>query len=363
MKICFLNKNLNIKAGRGRHGFDMVENIRKQTGDEVIVFTEKSSGYNLEKAILRKSYFLRHFPNLFINAFRIRKYVGDCDVIHALDGYPYGVIAALANIGLNKKIIINGIGTYSVLPLDKPIKRTLLKWAYKQADKLICISGFTKKQILKRLRLNNIIVINPGIDHNKFIRPSIYQAGKTRKEKIILSVGALKLRKGYHISIPAMAEIKKKYKNIKYHIVGGRPPKIYLDLAKKYNLEKNIIFFQNISEKNLIELYSRADIFLLTPITINDNDFEGFGLVYLEAGMYGKPVIGTLNCGAEDAVVDGITGLLIPQNDIKKTIEAVLKLLDNPKLAQKLGRNGRKRTQEMSWDKVAKKYIDCYKNL
>lgn len=365
MRICFLNINLDIKVGGGRYGWDIVENISKQKGIEAIVLTEakEKSGHRLEKAVLRRSLLLRHFPNLFINALRIRKYLKKCDIVHALDGYPYGVIAALANVGLGKKLIINGIGTFSVLPLEKPIKKTLLKWAYRKADKVLCISRFTKEQILKRIKLDNTIIINHGVNYEKFAEQRGYQRGTTRKEKIVLSVGVLKPRKGYHISIPAIAEAKKRYKDIKYYIVGGKPVKIYLDLVKKYDLEENVEFFQFISDEDLIKLYYQADIFLLPSVTFNDNDFEGFGLVYLEAGACGKPVIGTHDCGAEDAIVDGVTGLLVPQNDIKKTAEAVLKLLDNPELAKKLGENGKKRAQQMSWDNVAKKYIEEYKKL
>lgn len=184
-----------------------------------------------------------------------------------------------------------------------------------------------------------------------------------KNSKIILSVGALKPRKGYHISIPAIAEVKKKYKDIKYYIVGGKPLKIYLDLVKKHALEKNVEFFQNISDEDLIKLYYQADIFLLTPVTINNNDFEGFGLVYLEAGACGKPAIGTHDCGAEDAIVNDVTGLLIPQNNIKKTAEAILKLLDNPELAKKLGQNNKKRAKQMNWENVVRKYLNVYKQI
>ncbi|MBU3922733.1 glycosyltransferase family 4 protein [Patescibacteria group bacterium] len=302
---------------------------------------------------------MRNFINIFINAIKIRKYIKNCDIIHALDAYPYGIIATLANIGLNKKLIISGIGTYSVLPLDEPVKRILLKWAYRKADKVICISDFTRKQILKRIKLNNILVINHGVDYYKF-QTNFKSEGK--KEKIVLSVGALKPRKGYHVSIPAIAEVKKKYPDIKYYIVGGKPSKDYLNLVNEYNLEKNIKFFNNISDEELIRLYYKSNLFLLTPIVINDNDFEGFGLVYLEASACGLPVIGTLDCGAEDAIDDGVTGLLIPQKDIKRTTEAILRLLDNPKKSNEMGQNGRKKVKEMNWKIVVKKYVKIYEN-
>jgi len=360
MKICFLNQNLNINTGLGRYGYEVVENISRQKGIEVIVLVETKSNHGLEKPILNKSYLLRNFLNIFINAIKARKYIKNCDIIHALDAYPYGVIASLVNIGLNKRLIINGVGTYSILPLDKFIKRYFLRWAYKRADKILCISKYTKDQILKRIKLNNIEVINLGVDYDKFQKNTV--AKHNHSEKIILSVGVLKPRKGYYISIPAIAEVRKKYPQIKYYIVGGKPQKMYSDLVKNLNLEKNVEFLQGLSDEKLIELYHQSDIFLLTPVTINDNDFEGFGLVYLEAGACGKPVIGAYGSGAEDAIINNETGILIPQKDIKKTAEAVLKLLDNPELAKKLGENGRNRAWEMSWNNVAKKYIEIYES-
>lgn len=358
MKICFLNQNLNIYAGVGRYGRDIINNISQVKDMEIIVLTEEKSDDNFNFSILSPSFRLRQLPYIFINALRIRKYIKKCDIIHALDGYPYGVIATLANIGLNKKLIINGIGTYSVLPLDKPIKCSLLRWAYKKANKVLCISKFTEKQILNRVKLNNTIIINHGVDYDKF--QVNYQ--KQNTEKIVLSVGALKMRKGYHVSIPAIAEVKKKYPEIKYYIVGGKPTEMYLNLVEKYNLKENVRFFYNISDEELIKLYYDADIFLLTPVTINDNDFEGFGLVYLEAGACGRPVIGTYDCGAEEAIINNTTGILISQNDVRATTEAVLKLLNNPDLAEKMGQNGKEFAKKMSWSNMTKEYIKIYDN-
>lgn len=364
MKICLLNENLNPQAGVGRYGREIVKMLAGQPGVEVVVLTEESSSHPLEKAVLKKAFLLRHLLNLFRNTLLVRKYLRDCDIIHALDGYPYGVIAALANLGFNKKLIINGIGTYSVLSLDQPIKKFLMKWAYQKADLVLCISNFTKKQILKRVKPKALVVINHGVDFQKF--QAVYQKGDNPPVdggKIILSVGALKPRKGYDVSLAAVAEVKKHYPDLKYQIVGGPPPQAYLDLVKKHNLENNVEFFQNISDEELIKLYYQADLFLLTPVNINDNDFEGFGLVYLEAGACGKPTVGTYGCGAEDAIINGETGLLVPQKDIQKTTEAILKLLNNTELTQKLGANGKKRAQAMSWDETVSNYIREYEKL
>ncbi|MDP2947298.1 MAG: glycosyltransferase family 4 protein, partial [Nanoarchaeota archaeon] len=288
MKICFLNKNLDIRGGVGRYGLDISESISKRKGvEDVIVLTEQGGNHKLEKLVLLDSRHISGFINLFINALKIRKYIKKYDIIHALDGYPYGVIAALANIGINKKLVINGIGTYSILPLEQPIKKFLMKWAYQRADAVLCISQYTKRQLLKRVKLNNVVVINHGVDYSRYTQSTVSQLPVAGKQ--ILSVcGGLKYRKGLHISIPAMGLVKKKYPDIKYYIVGSQTDdaSYFLELkflVKENNLEKNVIFLENLQDNRLIELYYLSDIFVLTSINIG-SDFEGFGLVYLEAG-------------------------------------------------------------------------------
>lgn len=362
MKICFLNKTLDKKQGEGHFGLEIIEATAK-AGNQVVVFTEEKTGHHLEKAVLKPAYLLRNLFNIFVNALRLRKQIKDYDIIHSLEGYPYGIIASLVNIGLNKKLIINGIGTYSVMPLSKMIKKTLLKWAYKKADKLICISKFTQEQILKKVKLSNTIVINHGVNYNKFLKTNEEKQDKNSEEKIIISVGGLKPRKGYEIAIPSVAEVKKKQPDLKYYIVGGQPSKKYLSLVKQYDLEDNVKFFQNITDQELIDLYYQADLFLLPSVVVDNHDFEGFGLVYLEAGACGLPVVGTVNCGAEDAIQDKVTGLLVKQNDIQGTVEAILKILDNPELASKLGRAGKEKAKQNDWSIVVQKYLKVYQEI
>jgi len=373
MKICFLTNTLNIDSGWGRYSWEVISRINKEKNVQISVLTENFSNNFLEKPILKNS--LRNLFFIFPNAMRARKYIKQCDIIHCLDAYPYGIIATLANIGLNKKLIINVVGSYSVAPLEqvnkitlirwiyRKIKKELLYWAYKKADSVPCISYFTEKEILKRIDLKNTEVIHLGIDFDKF-QISNFVNKKNREDKVILSVGELKKRKGYHISIPAMVDVKKKYPNFKYYIVGHQRNKSFFDelkqLVKKHQLDNNVIFLQGISDEELIDLYYKSDLFLLTSVNIGSH-FEGFGLVFLEAGACGKPVIGTSGCGIEDAIEDNFNGLLVSQNDIKKTSHVVLKILDNPDLAKRLGINGKKKAQNMSWQNTVKKYIKIYK--
>ncbi len=330
-KILIITKTLSLNDGQGRYSVDMINQLKKHY--ELSIFT---------------------FDKIF--SLRFIKSLRSANFVHCFSDYPYCLIILLCIC--RKEFFITVHGTYGVLPLDKIKSKFLLKLAYKKASRIFCVSSFTQKEILKRIKLNNTTVINNGVDFKKFQ----IENQKNDKEKIILSVGALKPRKGYHVSIPAVAEVKEKYHDIKYYIVGGRPEKKYLDLAKHYNLEKNIKFFYGLSDKELIKLYYECDVFLLPSITKNNNDFEGFGLAYLEAGACGKPVIGAYGSGAEDAIINQKTGFLVPQNDVQKTAEAVTKLLNNPKLAQKMGENGKIFARKMDWDNVIKEYIKVYDN-
>lgn len=360
MKILFLTNSLDRESGGwGRYSYEIIHRINQCDDIQVTALSQEKGALEFVKPILIKANSLKRVPT---NALKVREYIKQCDIIHALDAYPYGVIAALANIGFGKKLIINGVGTYSVKPLEQFLKKNLLVWAYKNADKILCISRFTQKEILKRVELSNTKVVNLGVDTNKFQNVKRFK----KKEKIIVSVGGLKLRKGYHISIPAVAQAGQRYSDIKYYIVGDQFNKDYFrrlkQLAKDYNFQKNIFFIENISDNKLIKLYHKSDIFLLTPININNN-FEGFGLVYLEANACGLPVIGSYNCGAEDIIRDNYNGLLVPQNDIKSVAQAILKLINSPNLAYQLGGNGRKTAQKMNWDNVVAQYVEVYNSL
>ena len=344
MKIYYIVDNVNPRHGGGRYAGDLISAI-KNTGCEVVVLEQKS----------------KRLGGLILDAIKIRKHLKNCDIVHAIDGYPYAIVAAVANIGLNKKLIITVQGTYAVAPLYNFVAGTLLKWAYKRADKIIAISQYTQNEILKKANLSNIEVINPGIDFKKFYKIPVYS-----DEKFILSVGALKYRKGYHISIPAFALAKKELPDLKYKIVGSQKDVAYFkhlkDLAFENGVAGDVEFLSGVSDEALSDLYRRAKLFILTSVEENHH-FEGFGIVYLEAAASGLPIVATSNSGASSAVKDGYNGLLVHQNDLRATTDAVLKILEDSEFKTKLGNNSREWVKEFSWEKIITDYNKIYSNL
>jgi phosphatidylinositol alpha-1,6-mannosyltransferase len=370
-KILIITLSLSEKNGLGRYSRELIKKLCQSS--QLIIFSGKEDDGLRD---LPNCQIFRELPGLFeffklrnplvflFCIWKILRIAKNVDFIHSLMDYPHSFLASLVALILKKPLFLTANGTYSLEPFRMWPDKYFHRFALKRAQKIICISRFTEKELKNKINISTTVVINDGIDFKKF---SNYKFTESKKDyPQVLGVGILKARKGYHVSIPAIAEVKKKYSDIKYYIIGYQDNKRYFDLLKSLvescSLKDNVVFLEKISDEKLLDFYYSCDVFLLTPVNIKDN-FEGFGLVYLEAGACGKPVIGSLNCGAEDAIVDGVTGLSVPPNDIKKTAEAILKLLDNPELAQRMGENGRKRAKEMDWDNIVEKYIEIYKLL
>lgn len=339
MKIGFLVKTVNPKNGIGKYANDIIENI-KSVGHEVVILKEDDDPFE-GKAILKRGI------GLFSCIKAVKENLQSCDIIHAIDGYPYGVIGWLANRKLKKRLIVSALGTYAVAPLYNWKTSFLLKRAYISASTTIAISHLTKNEILKKVKLNNIVVVHPGIKQIKIIStPAI---NKTDDPRYILGVGAMKERKGYHISLEAFGKIKDQFPFLNYYIVADYDPawfSVLSDIIKRYDMADRVKFFHNISDKEIQELYNNALLFVLTPINTIEHHFEGFGIVYLEAARSGLPVIGTYGTGAEDAINNGKNGTLVRQNNAHETAEAMRKILGDKDLQGSMGE------QSIEWSKL-----------
>ncbi len=362
MKVCILANNLNINNGGGRFASDLIKYFKKKDINIIALTTSKSDSY-LEKAII--------YPNkikLALSLFKIRKIIKKCDVVHSLDVFPYGLVASIASIGLKKKKIITAIGSGSVKPLYNFWYYNLLKWTYKTSNKITAISHYTADEVLKKVPGVKIDIINPGINYEYFSNLS----SKTDirdcsvNYPYILSVGAIKPRKGYHLSLKVFEKISKIMPELKYIIVGfgrGNYYKELKSLIKDLKIENKVIFKDRVSDSNLASLYKNAKLFLLLPHDIN-HDIEGFGLVFVEAAFFNCPSVGSKNSGAEDAIINNKTGLLVKNTDtIDHLAEIVFNLIKTNQIKINMKGSTNDLIKKMDWDIIINKYIKIYELL
>ncbi len=344
MKICFVIKNLNTTDGGGRFSYDLVSNLRK-VGEEVSVLTHSD--------ILK---------NPWINFFKIRKILKNSDIIHAVDIWPNGFYARLISLWLKKPVVVTALGTYSVAPFYS-WRRPLAKWVLRTIQ-LTVISNYTKEKILEIIPNLDIKVICPGFDLGFWSGEQPNNDEIVGLKPYILSVGALKSRKGYLNSIAAFIIAAKKTDNLNYVIIGQGEESGYAKKLKKIirenHLEKRVFFISDgIDDKKLLGFYRNAELFVLTPIEENHH-FEGFGIVYLEAAASGLPIIASWGSGAESAVSDGFNGILTPQNNPEAAADVIVKIISNRALKSKFENNSREWVKNFSWDKVISSYTEIY---
>ncbi len=345
MRICFLNHDTEKNTGAGRFVLNLVSSLKKiKPGWRFDILTHKDG-----------------LPTNPLFCGGLKNKLKDYDVFHALDGWPYGVIATNIGEKLGKKIVITAIGTGAVKPLYSFLKKPFLSRAYKNADVVTAISNNTKKEILKIIPDLDIKVINHGVNFEKF-RNLENKKLKVDLKPYILSVGMLKKRKGYDYSIEAFSKIVDKFPDLKYIIVGSGPEREDLESkVERLKLKDRVVFLDRVHEKELISLYHNAELFLLLPID-DDHDIEGFGLVFLEAAACGLLVIGGRDSGAEDAILDNRNGFLVDSKNSEEVSEKIAKVL-NKEAKEKFLKRSIQFAQEMSWDKVAKQYINKYNGL
>jgi len=129
----------------------------------------------------------------------------------------------------------------------------------------------------------------------------------------------------------------------------------------------NVIFAGHVSDEELPLLYNACDAFVMCSReerTRRGILAEGFGLALLEASACGKPVIAGRSGGAPDAVQDGLSGLLVNPVDSEAVAAAIIKVLQEPGLANAMGGNGRKWVEtEMNWTRAADEFEQAMKKF
>ena len=362
MRICFLNNDLNERTGAGQFCLNLTrEFLAADRTLSVVVLTAVGCGHPLERVLLPTRWW--RLPTRIL---AIRAAFRECDIVHALDGWPWGVIAAIARLGLRKPLVITAIGTGAIQPLYDH-RRWLLSWAYRRADALAAISGYTRREILKKIPGLAITVVNHAVRASEFAESVLPSLPEDEQERIrslrpyVLSVGAPKARKGFPDALRAFSLVAAKFPDLRYVIVGGGA-KTFGRIAGELGFGDRLVILRGLSRAIVIALYQNAEAFLLMPRDVG-KDVEGFGFAFLEAAAAGIPVIGTRESGAEDAVLDGKNGVLVAPGDADAAANAMARILGDPALREHWGSASRDFAREMHWGRVVGSYRDIYRAL
>lgn len=242
------------------------------------------------------------------------------------------------------------------------VRPALARFALTRADRVIAVSRYTRELALGAgARADRIVIINPGVD---VVRPVV--TGGERPPAGVLTVSRLDDRyKGHDVVMRAFPLVRAKVPQARWRIVGDGPLRPILeDRAVAVGLEGSVDFCGRVSDEVRDHEFERARVFcMVSRLPAAGFAGEGFGIVYLEANAHGLPVVAGAVGGATDAVVDGETGLLVDPQDHVAVAEALITLLRDPAMAERLGHAGAIRARKMSWDAASRRVEEELESL
>ncbi|MGD2279429.1 MAG: glycosyltransferase [Candidatus Omnitrophota bacterium] len=243
------------------------------------------------------------------------------------------------------------------------LTKWIMKIILKQCKCAIVCSDYARSIMTGHYSVDKdkVKVLTPGVDTQIFnpkkgdngIRDKY---GIKKDQKLLITVSRLDPRKGHDKIIEALPGILKVFPEAVYMMVGGGEKRGELEaLVKEKGLERNVIFTGEKPHEELAVFYNACDLFVMTPRYLRKTgNIEGFGIVFLEASACGKPVIAGKSGGVSEAVVDGVTGILVDPENAEQIKDTILKVLKDENYARRLGDNGLRRVQgEFSWESRA----------
>jgi len=195
-------------------------------------------------------------------------------------------------------------------------------------------------------------------------------AAESSEETTVLFVGRLEGRKGILELFAAIPEVLRRAPRTRFQVVGsdnsredGFRAAHRMDypsfFKKKYpSCGERVEFLGFVDEDRLNDLYKGCDVF------VAPSRYESFGLIFLEAMNYARPVIGCRAGGPEDIIADGETGLLVPPQDPGALADAVVRLVSSPEQSREMGHAGRRRLlDQYSHIAMAKEFVTVYRKM
>ncbi|MEK6948899.1 MAG: glycosyltransferase family 4 protein [Nanoarchaeota archaeon] len=342
----------------------------KNRNIEVTLFTDRKNDVKVRdfkiqkingldyKTIFEKILFVLGIPRFYYKDI-VEKLKG-FDVITANNPefYAYACQAYKAAKKYNTRFILRTSQTvegFFLYNLTKYIVNPIAKKAYDYASYTIFTNPQAEERCLKLGLIDSkkkSVITGHATDTATFKPIKVVKSKKT----ILLSVGGLYKIKGHDIIIKALKNIiDNGHKNTELWIVGKGYYENYLrNLVKKLKVEKNVKFLGSKGHNELAKIYNMSGIFVLA-------NYQEITPAVNEALACEKPVV-VMECGGRDFVIPNESyGLVSKKLDIDDMAEKILLLINNPKLAAKIAKNGRKRILEkFSIEKVAERLYKSF---
>src|SRR6185312_1370781 len=258
----------------------------------------------------------------------------------------YGMVGAMVTDACklaNVPLVIHFHGA------DAHHRKTILAYsdlyhkAFQYACAIVAVSADMVEALVKLGAPLDKLILNPyGVNTDKFVKADV-----SRSAPNFLSVGRFVEKKFPMAVVEAFSEVVKKVDTAHLWMVGAGPLlEQTRQVSRSLNLSNKITFTGVLSSGDVQELMLKMRCFVQHSVTAADGDMEGTPNTILEASASGLPVVSTFHAGIKQAVIDGVTGYLVPEHAIKTMAKKMIYLAEDATEAARLGAAGRKHILE-----------------
>lgn len=312
---------------------------------EILTYYDRERTYALdEKVKLTAVETLSGAGNKFKNLFIIRRYFKEHAKVIISFLAPFNMMAIAANWGNGIPVIVADRNDPTKIPSNK-ILRKVRDFLYRFADGIVIQTQKNKAYFSKVVQNKSEVIYNPVNLQNYAASALEYP-----KEKLIVTAGRLMPQKNQKMMLRAFAAVVKKHPEYKLVIYGDGPSRDELEAhACELGIKENVLMPGNTTK--LHECIKSAEIFVLS------SDYEGMPNALIEAMCMGLPVISTKVSGATDLILDHENGLLTEVGDQNALENAMMELIEDINLANKIAENAVKLNKELELSKIMEQWI------
>ncbi|NHN30199.1 glycosyltransferase [Paenibacillus agricola] len=253
---------------------------------------------------------------------------------------------------------------------DLPTKRNRRKsyhrrlpMLFRKGDKFTVPSHHMKRKLIRwGCPRRKIKIMYSGINLKRFFYTE--RAPKINAN-VIISVGRLHKKKGFHYLIRAFKKVHNQYPSSRLIIVGeGKQRRELKRLISSLKLKKHVRLRGLVAHSQMAALLRKADIFCLPSVTTIEGNQEGIPNAIKEAMATGLPIVSTRHGGIPELVTNGQQGLLVRERDVKGLARKLKQLVGNPSLRKKMGRKGSSKiVRNFNSAKQVRKLESIYRQL
>ena len=360
-----------VARGAGYHAYNLSKKLIEK-GHNVTVFTrgswKKTYYEEIDGISVYRVRFIPIYPlhllihGTFINRM-LRSMESNFDVVHLHNPVIPFVHTSVPILLTQHGSIKSGIAHRDSMDLfslgSKIFSAILISTERKlvnSADKVTAVSKSCAEELKMYYGLKDVEVVHNGVDTNFFF---VQNEMKKENELYILYAGSLDALKGLTDLIKCAKFVHQERQNVKFILAGRGPLEEKLKkIVHNFDLDENFSFVGYVNQGTLLKYYQNATIFVHTSY------HEGLPTTILEAMSCGIPVVATAVAGTSEVVMEGETGFLVPPKSPDKLATAILSLLNDKELRERIGKNARKYVEEKyNWNTISEGYEKIYSNL